>query len=193
MKYKLLRFSLLSMLVMFFGGLAHADYQKVTSASDITDGEYLIVYEAGNVAFNGALETLDAVSNVVAAEIADGKIASSSDLDKATFTIATTDNGYTVKSASGLYIGITSYGNGLKSSAEVADGYYNSISFDENGNLLLVVTTSGGDMTMKFNAAFKDSSDRRIQKLIQLTPQLEYQSQMIGQILIHIASLCSQR
>ncbi len=48
-------------------------------------------------------------------------------------------------------------------------------------------------LTMKFNAAFKDPSDRRIQKLIQLTPQLEYQSQMIGQILIHIASLCSQR
>ena len=48
-------------------------------------------------------------------------------------------------------------------------------------------------LTMKFNAAFKDSSDRRIQRLIQLTPQLEYQSQMIGQILIHIASLCSQR
>lgn len=48
-------------------------------------------------------------------------------------------------------------------------------------------------LTMKFNAAFKDSSDRRIQKLVQLTPQLEYQSQMIGQILIHIARLCSQR
>ena len=48
-------------------------------------------------------------------------------------------------------------------------------------------------LTMKFNAAFKDSSDSRVQKLIQLTPQLEYQSQMIGQILIHIASLCSQR
>ena len=48
-------------------------------------------------------------------------------------------------------------------------------------------------LTMKFNSAFKDSSDRRIQKLIQLTPQLEYQSQMIGQVLIHIASLCSQR
>lgn len=48
-------------------------------------------------------------------------------------------------------------------------------------------------LTMKFNAAFKDSSDGRIQKLVLLTPQLEYQSQMIGQILIHIARLCSQR
>ena len=48
-------------------------------------------------------------------------------------------------------------------------------------------------LTMKFNAAFKDSSDMRIQKLIQLTPQLEYQSKMIGQALIYIASLCSQK
>ena len=48
-------------------------------------------------------------------------------------------------------------------------------------------------LTMKFNAAFKDSSDRRIQKLIQLTPQLEYQSQMIGQILIHNANIAVLR
>lgn len=48
-------------------------------------------------------------------------------------------------------------------------------------------------LTMKFHAAFKDVSDKRLQKLARLTPQLEYQSQMIGQILIHIANLCSQR
>jgi len=48
-------------------------------------------------------------------------------------------------------------------------------------------------LTMKFHSAFKDASDKRIEKLIQLTPQLEYQSQMIGQILIYIASLCSQK
>lgn len=48
-------------------------------------------------------------------------------------------------------------------------------------------------LTMKFNAAFKESSDKRILKLVQLAPQLEYQSQMIGQILIYIAGLCSQR
>jgi hypothetical protein len=48
-------------------------------------------------------------------------------------------------------------------------------------------------ITMQINAAFKDSSDKRIEKLVRLTPQLEYQSQMIGQILIYIAGLCSQR
>lgn len=48
-------------------------------------------------------------------------------------------------------------------------------------------------LTMKINAAFKDTTDKRILKLMQLAPQLEYQSQMIGQILIYIARLCSQR
>ena len=48
-------------------------------------------------------------------------------------------------------------------------------------------------ITMQVNAAFKDTTDKRILKLVQLTPQLEYQSQMIGQILIYIAGLCSQR
>ena len=48
-------------------------------------------------------------------------------------------------------------------------------------------------ITMQINAAFKDTTDKRILKLVQLAPQLEYQSQMIGQILIYIAGLCSQR
>ena len=48
-------------------------------------------------------------------------------------------------------------------------------------------------ITMQINAAFKDSSDKRIEKLVRLTPQLAYQSQMIGQILIYSAGRCSQR
>ena len=47
-------------------------------------------------------------------------------------------------------------------------------------------------ITMQVNAAFKDTTDKRILKLVQLTTQLVYQSQMIGQILINIAALCSQ-
>ena len=73
MKYKLLKYSLLSLLVMLCGNV-FADYEKVTSTDDLTSGDYLIVYEAGNVAFNGALESLDATSNTVAIEISDGKI-----------------------------------------------------------------------------------------------------------------------
>ena len=38
-------------------------WTKVTSAPDDWSGDYLIVYEAGNVAFDGSLKTLDAPSN----------------------------------------------------------------------------------------------------------------------------------
>ena len=148
MKYKLLRFSLLSILAMFFG-VVHADYEKVTSADDMVDGgEYLIVYEAGNVAFNGALETLDAASNTVAVEITDGKITSSTKIDAATFTIDTTNG--TVKSASGKYIGISSNSNGLKTSNEAAT-YTHTFSFDDDGNVVIAAVFEESTMTLRYN------------------------------------------
>ena len=66
-------------------------YQKVTSTGDITNGQYLIVYEGDAthdaVAFNGGLTTLDAVGNGVAVSIIDGKIPQSEARDAALFTI----------------------------------------------------------------------------------------------------------
>ena len=152
MKYKLLRFSLMCILAML-RGVVHADYyQKVMSTTDITNGDYLIVYEEGSVAFNGGLTTLDAVSNTVAITIESNKIASSATVDAATFTITSTDNGYTVRSASGNYIGQTSYANGLKQAAALATGYYHAISID-GGNAVFKITTSGGDVTLRYNKA----------------------------------------
>ncbi len=152
MKYKLLRFSLMCILAML-GGVVHADYyQKVMSTTDITNGDYLIVYEEGSVAFNGGLTTLDAVSNTVAITIESNKIASSATVDAATFTITSTDDGYTVRSASGNYIGQTSYANGLKQAAALANGYYHAISID-GGNAVFKITTSGGDVTLRYNKA----------------------------------------
>ena len=127
-------------------------YEKITSTDNLTDGEYLIVYENGNVAFNGALTTLDAVDNVTAVTIESGAITGSEAINAATFTIVNTDNGYTIQSASGKFIGITSYSNGLKQADAAANGYYHSISFDE-GNAVIKVTTSSGDMTLRFNSA----------------------------------------
>ena len=131
----------------------HADYyQKVMSTTDITNGDYLIVYEEGSVAFNGGLTTLDAVSNTVAITIESNKIASSATVDAATFTITSTDDGYTVRSASGNYIGQTSYANGLKQATALATGYYHAISID-GGNAVFKITTSGGDVTLRYNKA----------------------------------------
>ena len=146
---KTLRFSLLSLLVMLCGTM-FADYQKVTATADITDGEYLIVYEAANVAFNGALETLDAVENTVSVVIADDKIASSDAIDAATFTIDVTAG--TLKSASGKYVGVASNSNGLKQT-ENAETYTNTFSIDESANAVIAAVFDGSTMTLRFNAA----------------------------------------
>ena len=115
-------------------------YEKVTSSDQLTDGEYLIVYETGGVALDGALTTLDASGNTINVTIVDGAIASSSETNAATFTIAArAGGGYSIKSASGYYIGNTSNNNALKSSTTVE--YANSIGFS-NGNADIVSSST---------------------------------------------------
>lgn len=141
---KKIRFSLLTLLVMLCGTV-FADYQKVTATSDITDGEYLIVYEGGNVAFDGSLTTLDAASNTVAVTISDNKIASTEAIDAATFTIDATKG--TIKSSSDKYIGITSNNNGLTASDSELT---NTLSIDEGGNFTVL---SSGGAYLRYNSA----------------------------------------
>ena len=68
-------------------------YEKVTTAPSDWNGEYLIVYEGGSLAFDGGLSTLDAIGNTISVTIKDNKIASSEAVDAATFTIAKNDAG----------------------------------------------------------------------------------------------------
>ncbi len=126
-------------------------FVKVTSTDDLTSGQYLIVYEGANVAFDGSLETLDAISNTIAVGIVndanDGNtIVANNDNVKSVFAIDTTAG--TIKSASGKYIGKTSSGNGLDTNAQTI--YTNTFSIDEDGNA--VITASGGS-TLRFNSA----------------------------------------
>lgn len=125
-------------------------YEKVTSTSGITNGEYLIVYEDGNVAFNGGLETLDAASNTVAVTISDNKIASTDAVNAATFTIDTTNG--TLKSASGMYIGVSSNSNGLKQT-DNSSTYTHKFSIDEDGNAVIAAVFDGSTMTLRYNKA----------------------------------------
>jgi len=116
------------------------DYVKVTSTEELEDGDYLIVCENHNVAFNGALTTLDAVSNTINISISNSTIAQSDAMDAATFTItAKTGGGYSIKSASGLFIGNDADANTLKSSS--TDIYTNSISIT-NGTADIVSSSS---------------------------------------------------
>lgn len=120
-------------------------YVKVTSTDDLTSGTYLIVYEDGNLAFNGGLETLDAVGNSIAVTISNNTIPSSTEVDAAVFTYDA-DAG-TFMSASGKYIGQTSNANGLATSATTA--YSNTVSIDADGNADIV--SSGA--YLRYNAA----------------------------------------
>ncbi|MBQ5932005.1 MAG: hypothetical protein IIX00_07070 [Tidjanibacter sp.] len=123
-------------------------YRKVTSTLADFSGEYLIVYEGGNVAFDGSLTTLDATSNTINVTIDDNAIEATDVVKKSVFTIAKVSDGYTIKSASGYYIGRTATSNGLTSNTSTT--YTNSITISNDGNA--TITSSGGP-TLKFNNA----------------------------------------
>ena len=125
-------------------------YVKVTDTDDITDGEYLIVYEDGNVAFNGSLKTLDATNNGIEVSISDNKIEGSDPINAATFTIDVTNG--TIKSASGLYIGVEEDKNVL-STSEDATKFTNSFEIGEDDNAVISTTYNNNTKTLRYNAA----------------------------------------
>lgn len=122
---------------------ANATYNKVTSTSDITHGQYLIVYETGGKAFDGSLEALDAAGNTVSVTISSSSI--TGDLESSEFTIDAETG--TIQSASGYYIGQTSNSNGINTSTSTA--YTNTLSIDDDN---FVVASSGGAY-LRYNAS----------------------------------------
>ncbi|MGM9873845.1 MAG: S8 family serine peptidase [Bacilli bacterium] len=112
-----------------------ASYKKITSTSELSNGDYLIVYEGGNKIFNGNLSSLDVVNNNLSVTITNNSIANNETIEKAKFSIASTSSGYTIKSASSYYIGRETNSNGLDSSKSTQ--YYNTISFDSSGNAII--------------------------------------------------------
>ena len=123
------------------GAATPARYVKVTSAPNDWNGDYLIVCEGIWVAFDGSRSSLDANNNTIDVEINNGVIDSTATTGAAKFTIASmnTTTGYSIKSASGKYIGSTSTNkNELLSSTTTQ--YSNTISID-NGNAFIKGTS----------------------------------------------------
>lgn len=124
-----------------------AYYIKITSTANLTDGQYLIVYETGSLVFDGSLTTLDAASNTQSVTISDSKIEATTAVDGYAFTYDASAK--TLKSASGYYIGRSANLNGLNSSTSTT--YTNTISFDTSGNA--VIQGSGTTATyLKYNS-----------------------------------------
>ena len=150
------------------GGSDHV-YTKVTSAPADWSGQYLIVYEGESFAFDSSLTTLDAINNYKTVTISNNQISLSAAEDTFYFTIAKTASGYSIKSASGKYIGNTSNSNAL--SEHETTVYNNTISLNggdaniigSGGAYLRFNTTSGQDRFRYFK-----SSSYTNQKAIQL-------------------------
>ena len=121
-------------------------YQKVTSAPSDWSGDYLIVYEDGNVAFNGGLSKLDAVSNTITVAISNNKIAADATTNAAKFTIAKSGTNYTIKNASGYYIGAASDANTLNSSLSEL---LNTISWEDESPKII----GAKGAVLRYNAA----------------------------------------
>ena len=133
-------------------GVETTVYQKVTEELDNWSGEYLIVCESENVIFNGALETLDAASNVIEVSIINNTIEPTSIIDDATFTISTITNSswYSIKNNHNKYIGANGTNNGLTvSDAELSNG----ISLGSNNNIVIQGTKDGNTVNkfLRFN------------------------------------------
>lgn len=122
-------------------------YELVTSTENLTDGQYLIVSSLDEyaVAFDGSLETLDAVSNNKFVEVSDKVIMASDDIS---FTISVVDG--TIKSASGYYIGVSTNSNGLKQTGD-AETYKNAFDVDEEGNAAITAVFDGSNMSLRYN------------------------------------------
>ncbi len=149
-------------------------YVKVTSTSDITDGQYLIVYESGNVAFNGGLIDLKATSssspNTIPVSIDDNQIPVNSTTEAAEFTLYISAGN--IKSKSGYYIGNTSDSNNLEYSTSTA--FTNSLSISLNN----VDIVGSGGAYLRYNASisgfrYYKSSTYNQQKAIQLYKKTE--------------------
>lgn len=132
-------------------------YTKITSASELEAGRYLIVYESGSLAFDGS-NVQDAVNNGVGVSIADGKIEATESVDSCSFILAKSGVDWTIKAFDGKYIGATANSNSLK--AEKGTAYKNSITINTTGGHDIV---GSGGAYLRFNSASNQNRFRYYQ------------------------------
>jgi len=123
-------------------------FVKVTSTPSDWSGTYLIVYETGKVAFDGSLATLDAVGNTKTVTISNNQIEATDAMKAIAFTIAKSgDANYSIKSASGKYIGRSTDSNELDESATALN---NTIAFASADDITIKGT---GGAYLRYNSA----------------------------------------
>ena len=149
---RVLSFFFVSCLMLAFGmASAQTNYTKVTSEDQIVPGgKYLIVYEEGGLAFDGSLTSLDVVSNTKSVTISNSSISVGE--NNFYFTLDEVAGGYSVKSASGYFIGNTSDANALKTSQ--TEAYPNAIVFSPDSvEIVSPVSENPAGTHLRYNYA----------------------------------------
>ena len=120
------------------GSADSGDYVKVTEDLDDYSGDYLIVYEEGGLALNGDLEgdNLDASGNSISVTITNNTIVATDEINASNFTIAKESDKYSIRSASGYYIGQSTNANDLKTNS--TEYYANTITLGDDDKVDIV-------------------------------------------------------
>ncbi len=141
------------------------DYKKITSMpSNGLNGQFLVVYEGGGIAFNSAFATtasnLAKPGNYLHVTISNNTITATTELDAASVRIAQISgkNTYYMQINSGLKIGSSgsSTANGINGDKNKT--YENDISFNSNGTAVIANAAATNTNTNIYNFSYNDSS-----------------------------------
>lgn len=126
-------------------------YSKVTSSLADWSGNYLIVHEGSARALDGSLGTsnIDAQGNYFSVTISAGKITDDHSTKHWTIAKIGETSTYTIKGASGCYIGRATTGNGIDKTTEGASADANTISYSSG----VTISGSGGPSLQYYNTS----------------------------------------
>ena len=104
------------------------DYVKLTAAPSDWSGEYLIGYAGTSTIMDGSLAKLDAANNTQTVTVTNNTVAAAAG-DPYRFTVRAVSGGYSIQSASGVYMGMGTADNGIAESN--TEAYVNTLEFTD--------------------------------------------------------------
>lgn len=120
--------------------VANGNYTKVTAPPTDWSGDYVLVYESGKYIFNGALSNPNTMGNYRSVSITKNTIPYSSAHSYRLTVAKRSDGAYSLRCASGVYIGSAGSYSGLSYSA--SDQYSNRIEL--NSDSTVTITAGNG-------------------------------------------------
>lgn len=135
-----------AVLASMAGMSAAETWVKVTSEPTSWEGDYLIVYD-GTKAFDGSLTNLNVTNNFVKVSDVEGKITT----ENCNFYFSIESQGgdtYSIKSASGYFIGRKTGSNGLDSDKAYSSTLASKISLSGG-----IVSAAASSVSLQFNKA----------------------------------------